>query len=533
MENIKNLFRLQIEEKLDIFRTKNKKVMFKSLAKAFVVIVVAVLVIYQLTYRMSLMGISFGKEMFSLVILVTQVISFFLCLGSIISTLYSNKDNELLMSMPVTHNQVFVSKICVLYVNEVFANAVYSLPIFFAFAILGGYSWTFYLSIPLMLLVLPLLPLALAAFVSIPLFGLMSFLKKHFVLSVVVITLLAAGCIAAYMWFVSGITDVINITGQQIETVRKVNEFVTNFARYNWLYLKVAEAMLFDGFLWKFAMLLGINVALFLGGVALVKPFFFKMAMKNAETGESQVKRKSRYVLQSPEKSLLKKEFLTVFRSPGYVFQYFIFTLLMPFIVVTYDRLLLAITVNEIGTNMIDGAHLLVVGILAMLTNIISASAISREGGNFYIMKICPVGIKRQAFVKILFNAIFTIAAIWITGVVSAIFFDFAWWKILLGCVALSLASVGHICICFDMDLMNPTLDWYDTSEITSISKNSTKGIIYGLLIAFVMSFLLMTFAGQPAKAWIYLMIFVIVLAAAAIHMLNVRLNYYFKKMEI
>ena len=141
MENIKNLFRLQIEEKLDIFRTKNKKVMFKSLAKAFVVIVVAVLVIYQLTYRMSLMGISFGKEMFSLVILVTQVISFFLCLGSIISTLYSNKDNELLMSMPVTHNQVFVSKICVLYVNEVFANAVYSLPIFFAFAILGGLQY--------------------------------------------------------------------------------------------------------------------------------------------------------------------------------------------------------------------------------------------------------------------------------------------------------------------------------------------------------------------------------------------------------
>ena len=76
--------------------------------------------------------------------------------------------------------------------------------------------------------------------------------------------------------------------------------------------------------------------------------------------------------------SLLKKETLCIFRSPTDIFEYFLFTLLMPFIVFTYDQLLTTITVNQAGINMIAGAHVMVVAILAMLSNIVSASAISR-----------------------------------------------------------------------------------------------------------------------------------------------------------
>ena len=79
----------------------------------------------------------------------------------------------------------------------------------------------------------------------------------------------------------------------------------------------------------------------------------------------------------------------------------------------------MSIAVNEAGTQMIAGSHVMVVAILALLSNIVSASTISRDGGNFYISKIVPINYYTQIFAKVAFNAIFTVAALLVTMVIS------------------------------------------------------------------------------------------------------------------
>lgn len=531
--NVRNLFRLQIDERMDLLRKGNKKAMVKAIALGVAVVFAAIVAIYLLANRMKIIGVSFGKDTFALVLFVTQLISFFLTLGSVINTLYTNKDNELLMSLPVSHNEVFVSKIIVLYVSEAYANVLYTLPICIAFGLIGGYSTAYYFMILPILLLLTVIPLALATVLSLPVFAVISYLKKHFVASVITVVVVASVAVWGYVSLVLKLGEMFNLTGQQIQTVEKINTFLTSTVKYNPIFVWIAEAMFLDGFAWKYPVLFVGSVAVFALGITVCKPFYFKMAMKSGETASSQTQKITADKELSPTASLFVKELKTVFRSPGYVFQYFIFTILMPLIVVVYDKLMLSVTVSQIGANMIDGAHVLIVGIIAMLSNVISATALSREGGNFYLMKTCPVDVHKQAYVKILFNAVFTLTAVVITCITASLFYGFAWWKTVLQIVAISLASIGHICICFKYDLMNPSLDWYDTSEITSLSKSSTKGMLVGLLVAVVLGLVLMFNAYNVVKAYVMLVLFGLLLCASELYMLHERLHYYFRRMEI
>ena len=45
----------------------------------------------------------------------------------------------------------------------------------------------------------------------------------------------------------------------------------------------------------------------------------------------------------------------------------------------------------------------------------------------------------------------------------------------------------NHVSVCwnFDMDLRGPSLDWYDSGEITTLSKNTAYSIFIGLIVSF------------------------------------------------
>ena len=56
--------------------------------------------------------------------------------------------------------------------------------------------------------------------------------------------------------------------------------------------------------------------------------------MSNLENSVKPLVKEKAFIKRSPFMSLINKEVIQVFRSPGYMFDYFLFTFLMPFIVV-------------------------------------------------------------------------------------------------------------------------------------------------------------------------------------------------------
>lgn len=504
--------------------------MLGSIFKYVLIIALLTFVCYILFLKFILLGFVTNKQLISIVLLATQIISLLFAVGNIIKVLFQNRDNELLMSMPVHPKQVFVSKILLSYIQELIINACITLPLMISIGILGGFSIYFYFMLPILVVLLPILPTATALMLSIPVLYIIKFFQKHSIISTALILVVVIVGIVLYSNILSAFAESFNIVSKQIETVININVNVTKFGNANTFYLFLAESVMFPKYIYKMLLYLGVSGAVFVIAFFVVKPFFFKVAMSSLENSTN-VYKEGKYKKRSQFKSLLYNECLNVFRSPGMIFEYFLFTILMPFVVVVYDNLLLGLVVNQSGALMINGAHLLIVAVFATLSNIYSASAISREGANFYILKSTPVGYYTQTLAKIVFNAIFSVGAIVITGIVACFYMN-VWVAILttLICVFLSL---GHMFSCFDNDIKSPTLDWYDSGDISKVNKNTTHSIIKGLLLSILMGVVVISLSSSMG-----LWSFALVLGASLVYclykayVLILRVSYQYERLE-
>lgn len=534
MINVFKLFKLQIDNTFDTFKVKNIKAMLKSLAKYFLLIFVLTYLINNILNSAVNLAININVELMAIVLLVTQVISFVFALGAIINKIYLNKDNELLMVLPVSVNQVFISKILVLYVSEVIYNSIITIPIFISIGLYAAYSFWFYIGLLLFVLILPILPIATALLISIPAMYIYQFFKKHFVLAIITSVLSILVAFYLYMQFITNITGAFNITEKQIENVLRINKFVKSFGSSIPLFYHLAISMISLSHTFTIILYLAISLFLLIITMVIIKPFYLKVAVVALENKIDYNVKPKKYVEQNSMLAMITKEIKLIFRSPSYVFQYFLFTLLMPIIVLAYDKLLITITVNQVGQSLILGAHMLAFCAMAIMSNIISSSAISKEGGAFYISKVAPVSYYKQALAKVIFNAIFTISSIIVTTLLVLFFVELKFWEVITASIIIIFVSLGHIMMCFDIDLRNPTLDWYDTSEITTISKNTTKGILLGLIIPLFMFFVILYFSIYPVYiSLIFLLIFSIAFFCIRAYLLYLRIDYYYKHIEL
>ena len=187
MTQIFKLFKLQFDEKFDILKTGNKKKMLSAIFKYLIIITLLTVACYVVFLKFVLLGFATSKHLISIILLVTQLISLIFAVGHIIKVLFQNKDNELLMSLPVSPTQIFISKIILTYVQELIVNACISLPLLLSIGLLGSYPLYFFFALIPTMLILPLLPTAIALLLSIPVLFILKFFKKHTFISTILI----------------------------------------------------------------------------------------------------------------------------------------------------------------------------------------------------------------------------------------------------------------------------------------------------------------------------------------------------------
>ncbi len=534
MRTVLQLLRLQIDNKTDILKTATPKTMIPAVLKVVLTLVIATFLVGLALARVFILGFDISTELISVLLAVTQLISLAFAIGTVINTLYLCPDNEMLVCLPITPNQLFISKLLLIYITELAVNCMVSVPLFVSLGRLAyhGLPLSYYLSIPIMLLIMPVLPIILAAFLSVPIMWLINFFKKHTVLSIIAVFSLVAVCLWGYISLIGGLAGEFDVN-DQFATVDRIDGIISSFGASIPIYYQLAGAMMdFSRWYFFFLAIAALAVLAFLTFL-VTRYVFFKIAMSSLEKSTKSKKREHGFRKHSRFVTLLIKEFKCVFRSASDVFEYFLFTLLMPFIVFSYDRLLMSITVNQAGVNMIAGAHVMVVAILAMLSNISSASAISRDGGNFYTSKIIPVDFYTQMFAKFSFNAIFTLGAILVTALISV--FIYPAWQVALGSVAVAFAAVGHIAYCIDTDIKNPTVNAQGDESSSTVSKTTPKALVSGLIIGFVLGIIVILMSALENVVIPYLIIIGIslVFMIYRVYTLILRINLAYDKIEM
>ena len=224
MNRLRKAFRFQMDNKFSLFKTHNLKALLINVGLRLLIFAGIVIGLYLALSRMfAMLGLQVNASFLTFALVGCQAVSFVFGIANIITTLYLSKDNELLMVLPITFNEIFLSKILVLYVSDLIFSLTYLLPVFVGLGILGRLGATFYLAALLLMPILPIFPLALASIFSIPLMMLVRFLKKHLVLSVVVLLTIVAIVFVGYMEIITDVSGAFNIADKQIESGLKIN----------------------------------------------------------------------------------------------------------------------------------------------------------------------------------------------------------------------------------------------------------------------------------------------------------------------
>ena len=457
MKELRTLFRLELKSRFGNRGTANPVL---SVIKIIVFLALVALVyaayvfgVKQLVSMFHLYEMS--KEFLVLFIALSQLILTLFGISSVIKNLFRSGDNELLMRFPVSPGAVFASKISVFVLYQVFFTLVVELPVFIIFGITTGQHWSYYALLPVILVFSIVLPLSIANLLAIPVMQISSRTKNMFTLSLLVSVIMVAVGFAIYMSVIQGVVDYMKEEAMSFFS-KDAMGIVAEAAKYiypsNWFaYMLIGEWRLGASLL-SFAVVAAFAV----GAIILNKKLYLSTILRDIEGSGATFTKVTKNRVHSPTFATFRREFLEIFRSSNYSFQYLCMAVAAPVMVYYCNKLAASMGENSIGAVIVPALALMVMLVFCAIILSFAASSVSREGENFYLTKIAPVSYRTQILIKLALyllvstlSILVTAVMIWVTGQVKV---EFAFSAAGIA----FLVSVAVTCFAVKLDVNRP-----------------------------------------------------------------------------
>ncbi|MCK9599876.1 MAG: hypothetical protein M0R06_12605 [Sphaerochaeta sp.] len=485
-ERIKILTLLQLSNKTRLFVKGSKRIYAHIAIRAFIVVLLTVIVTLVLHVLKNIFYIPVNEFLMIFILILTQGLNIVVSTISLVSDLYQSKDNQILFSLAVKNDEIFISKILVYYTNEFVRNLFLLIPIFVGFGIISNLGFLYFSSLVFIIFLLPIISIGVSSFISMPLAYFLNYIKKHSILSAILSLVLVL-----LLFFVTYL--VVNQIPTPIRIVQLYHRFIVSLtiaiqriAQYGTIYTIIGK------------MLFGINyllnlLILFLAVGALVainylvsKPVYFRLM---STSQENTVKKNKKKAKPKESKSLfltfLWKEFTIARRSLNELLSNYALLLTLPFFMFVLNYIYMGMNRSSFGNQVVLVMNVIITLLIVTGSNTASATAITTEGYEFVLLKTAPYNTSKMAWAKITFNFCFT------TLMIALSFFLFSRalplfpkgdiWLLLIFVI---LVNSGHILWSFQIDLLDPKLsDYASTGSITN-NNNASKSLSNGLFLA-------------------------------------------------
>lgn len=417
--------------------------------------------------------------------LITFVFSIFL----IPSIFYFSKDGETLLSLPIKPEAILGSKFVVCLLYEYAFTFFVVIPAFAAYADVATISIYFILSSIIILLLLPIFPLVLSVIISILVMRFVPFFKnrdRFNLISGVVTVILAFG-----LSFSFNSATMSQDPTSLITTLMSGDNSLIELLGYFFPGVPFAGRAIVDGDILHLVIFILITIASLIVCLLLGKAFYFKGLIGFSETSSSRKKLSDGDVAKlSTQKNRVftytLKELKSLLRTPMYAMNClgtsFVFPILMLIMPLITGE---ALDVGEIPASFIEEIPSfwpyiiiggIILGIFVSNLNLISSTAISREGSNISFMKYIPMPLEKQLHAKVLSGIIVSI----ITDVLMIIAFYILlpflpiWILIVVFLSSLSGVVLGNYLGLY-IDVLHPKLVW--EQEAAAVKQNMTSFI--------------------------------------------------------
>ncbi len=428
------------------------------------------------------------------------------------STLYEAKDNDLLFSMPIPAWMILFVRVSGLYLFTLAFEACALLPTIVNYVLAAGFSLPLLLNGLLILLLLPLLAVAICCLLGFLIAWLVARLPFKNLFAILLFALFMIG----YSLVMARANEYMGALIANIGALDGVMQ--------TWLYpfFCVGYALMGEGlYLLLSILLIGGSFALV---YALLSATYIRVITKKSGEYRAKYKEKRRRSL-SPMAALIKKEFWRLVKSPAYLLNASMGSMMMLIVAV-----MMAFFGDFFGVNadMVGSVPELqkIIGLLVALivcfmasSNTISASAISLEGESFPLLRSMPVDEWTALRAKLALHFLFTLLPDLILGIVIGLVLQIEWYMIVGVVLAAIVASALFAAWGLVWNLKFPNLHW--TNETAAIKQSFSVMIAmfggWGMtLLPLGVYFLVGAYLPAP----LYLFIWIALYACAAIWLL-------------
>lgn len=510
MHKFKSLFLMQLKEKMDLSFLKDKKqTLFKivfyllgfALITAASFLVFYLCELFNIFSALKIIPISF-MTLILFIILILNTIS---CTIGLSKSLYYSKDNQVLVTYPVSPNLLFLSKLLVYYISEIKKAFTLQIPIFLAFGIISKYSGfniLYYLWMPLFMILLSSIPVLIGGLLSIPTNYIMRFLNKYPIIKVISIAALLSLIVIFVILLISKIPPDINLIKRWAQISKWISDFLKGVTTFLYPFYMLTLAItgsfknmtmsLFTNYMWiGILILLTSIIILSLLNYLTSRPLYLKMITKHFEFDKTKLEKEKKNKKIDKKKSPFIYESLRCIKNPNRLTVSVGTLIISVILVLLLNKLYNAIGTRLSGTYLEIAFNILVILLITLCSNINCSSIFSKDGQALLLNKINPISYKEFILPRLLYNCVSSIVILIPT---CLIFFTHSSIKVsdsILCFIMILLLTFTHIIWSADSDFTSPQTLVFQTNGSSAVSKNEIKSTILVFLISF--SFFLLT----------------------------------------
>lgn len=442
-----------------------------------------------------------------------QSMVLFFALGTIAGTLYVTQDAEFVSALPLRPSAVFFARLTKLYLGEVTVSLYLLLPLLYTFGgavDAAGYpvSPAFYVLVPLIACLAPVLPLAIAVILSLPVVWLASFFKRRAAVGTVALAVVYFGIFAAYFMTIpnlGGAYDIDSLSAELVMTLRSAA---------NILYPDKVLALTALGI--DAGKNFGISVGIWGGMIVLVfllASLFYRRAVRtNSESGAGKgTVPAGIFKARGQISALISADAKSIMRYPSLALPSLTSAMFTPLLTAFF------FLTETAGSTAGEGAShdFLVMGVIVMVgvamnggSNYLALIPFTREGGQHALIRSLPVSGKKAVLAKFIMATAINVVSVLVTLAVVLGFGKLHYANALMCMLIILALSAGLNSMSIRQDMKHPNFDWKDISDVQRQNSRMIIPMFAGLAIAaavvFVPMVLSTSFASSLGTAGMY-----------------------------
>lgn len=547
MNALKTLVFMQLKDKVDFGFLRTKKTLISKIILTLLSFIAITVVYYLVFYVCKLLRIfslvdAIPTSVIVVVFTLMELLSIISCTYSLMKNLYFARDNQVLLTFPVSVDQIFFSKLIVYYIYELMRTIFFIFPMFFAFGLISGYSIVFFLWLLPCMVIIALIPVSIGALFSIVAMLISIMLKNYSLIRWIIFLALIGFGIYAFLYFVSLIPENLDIVGSWGTIFWDIQDFLNNFTTTMspFTYLTkfvvgstagLVHRLFILNTLWTFLIIVAVVGSCLGLSYLICKPLFFKMTSTPFEYRRKLINKTPKNKILRAFYSVVYKDDLLIFRTSDEIYSLFGVAICMPLAILLLNTIFAAMSTRLLGDYMAICFNLLIICLFAMATNNKVASIYSREAQAGYLVKTRPNGHNSNLTAKLVTYAVITTISIIAAVCVFASFNDLSVLNIILFGISAVLIYLIHMFWSAEMDIMNPQNIQYSTTGTHVNNPNETKSTIAMVFLSavfFAISLFLST--EDIGVAWIKVALIALAILVYRIWSFYSKIKYYYEE---